>query len=178
MVWTPTDPDERHGVTGVKLNIIGQAYICTVFDNIRGGHDLQVLVARQEAEEIFIYLHTLNDLSIIPKDFPLPQDPNMRSKKCRLVKEAPHQIQEPLDEEVAPKLVSIQERQGSIRTALKFNRVDEENIDEDIEVEKLRKKLLTKYASVFKRDLSYVKTHFQDKVIHSFSLCFNSCPQL
>ena len=78
----------------------------------------------------------------------------MRSEKCRQVKEAPHQIKEfTLDAEVGPKLVTIQERQGSIRTALKFNRVDEENIDEDMEIEKLRKKLLRKYASVFKRDL-------------------------
>ena len=81
VVWTPTDPDEP--VTGVELDIIGQANICTMYDNIRGGHNLQVLVARQEAEEILIDLDTLIDLSIIPQDFPLPHDPNMRSEKCR-----------------------------------------------------------------------------------------------
>ena len=102
-------------------------------------------MARQEAEEILIDLDTLIDLSIVPQDFPLPQDPNLRSEKCRQVKEAPHQIKEfTLDEEVGPKLVTIQERQGSNRTALKFNRVDEDNIDEDMEIEKLKKKLMRK----------------------------------
>ena len=43
------------------------------------------------------------------------------------------------DDEVT-KLVTIQERQGSIRTALKFRRLDEETIDEGREIEKLRKK--------------------------------------
>ena len=105
-----------------------------MFDNIRGGHDLQVLVARQEAEEILVDLDTLIYLTIIPSDFPLPQDPSMRSEKCRQVKEAPHRIQEPLDEEVVTKLVTIQERQGSIRSALQFKKVDEDNIDKDIEI--------------------------------------------
>ena len=49
--------------------------------------------------------------------------------------------------------MSIQESQGSLRSALQFHRVNEETIDEDEDVEKLRKKLLRKYAAVFKRDL-------------------------
>ena len=82
----------------------------------------------------------------------MPLDPTMRSEKCRQVKETPHQVKEfTPDAGVGPKLVSIQERQGSIRTALKFNNI--EPIDEDIEIEKLRKILLRKYAFVFKRDL-------------------------
>ena len=65
---------------------------------------------------------------------------------------SPYQIQEfTLDSEVGPKLVSIQERQGSIRSALKFHKVNEETIDEDQDVEKLRKKLLRKYAAVFRK---------------------------
>ena len=44
--------------------------------------------------------------------------------------------------------MSIQESQGSLRSALQFHRVNEETIDEDEDVEKLRK-----YAAVFKRDL-------------------------
>ena len=154
VTWEAVDPDEPSyvGVTGVDLDIVGQASICAVFDNIKGGHNMQVLVARQEAQEILIDLDTLIDLSIVPHDFPLPQDPSMRSERCRQVREdTPHQIKE--FTEVGPKLVSIQERQGSIRTALKFNPVDEDNIDEDMEIEKLRKKLLKKYSSVFKRDL-------------------------
>ena len=54
VVWTAVDSDEPGyvGVTGVDLDIVGQANIGAVFDNIKGGHNLQVLVARQEAEEI------------------------------------------------------------------------------------------------------------------------------
>ena len=78
----------------------------------------------------------------------------MRTEKCSNVKEDNHQIKEfILDAEVGPKLVSIQERQGSVRSALQFNRVNEEIIDEDLEIEKLRKKLLKKYVAVFKHDL-------------------------
>ena len=59
----------------------------------------------------------------------------------------------PAIEEVGPKLATIQERQGSIRTSLQFHKHDEDSIDEDLDVEKIRKKLMRKYASVFKRDL-------------------------
>ena len=62
---------------------------------------------------------------------------------CRKGKEDTYQIKEfTLDTEVGRKLVSIQERQGSVRSALQFNRVNEETIDKDQDVEKLRKKLL------------------------------------
>ena len=59
VTWTAVDPDEPGyvGVTGVELDILGQANICTVFDNIKGGHNLQILVARQEAEEILVDPH-------------------------------------------------------------------------------------------------------------------------
>ena len=50
-------------------------------------------------------------------------------------------------------MTTIQERQGYIRSSLKFHKVNEETIDEDQDVEKLRKKLLRKYSAVFKRDL-------------------------
>ena len=114
--WSPVDSDEPQyvGVTGITLEIIGQTNIWVVFDNIRGGKELQVLVARQEAEEILVDLDTLMDLSIIPKDFPLPQDPKMKEDGCRSVRR-----EDPV-EEVAPKLVTIHERQGSIRSKLKF----------------------------------------------------------
>ena len=67
---------------------------------------------------------------------------------------SPYQVKEfTLDSEERPKLTTIQERQGSIRSSLKFNKVNADNIEEDQDVEKLRKKLLRKYSSVFKRDL-------------------------
>ena len=78
----------------------------------------------------------------------------MKKDSCRKVQENPYQIKRvTLDTEVGLKLVSIQERQGSVRRELQFHRVNEETIDEDQDVEKLGKKLLRKYAVVFKRDL-------------------------
>ena len=72
-----------------------------------------------------IDLDTLMDLSTIPKDFPLPQDPKMRENSSRSVKEGVP------TGEVAPNLVSIQERQGSVRSKLQSNIVDEDTIDMD-----------------------------------------------
>ena len=163
---------------------------------------MQMLVTSQQAEEILVDLDNLIDLSIVPADFPLPQDPELRSEKCRRIEENKKNIAEyveklekkieeeekrvtkqadssleeglescgsppvrghpkkqssytinPAIEEVGPKLTTIQERQGSLRSSLQFHRHDEENIDEDLDVEKLRKKLMRKYSSVFKRDL-------------------------
>ena len=143
IVWTQVDADEPScaGVTGVEVDVMGKANVWAVFDNIKGGHNLQVLITRQEADGILIDLDTLIDLSIVPPDFPLPQDPELRSDNCRRVEEnknkvteyveelekrlkeeksrkvqqspSPYQIKEfTLDSEVGPKLVSIQERQG------------------------------------------------------------------
>ena len=66
---------------------MGQANVWTVFDNIKGGHNIQVLITRQEAEETLIDLDTLIDLSIVPPDFPHPQDPELRSDNYRRVEE-------------------------------------------------------------------------------------------
>ena len=108
----------------------------------------------------------------MPPDFPLPQDPELRSDNCRRVEEnkkkateyveklekrlkkeksrkvqqnpSPYQVKEfALDSEVGPKLVTIQERQGSIRSALKFHKVNEETIDEDQDVEETPKKVFS-----------------------------------
>ena len=100
VVWTPVDSDEPSyvGVTGVEVDILGQANVWTVFDNIKGGHNLQVLVARQQAEEILIDLDTLIDLSIIPPDFPLPQDPEKRSGSCKRVQENKEKMNEYIEE--------------------------------------------------------------------------------
>ena len=145
-------------MTGVEVDVMGQANVWAVFDNIKGGHNIQVLITRQEAEEILIDLDTLIDLSLVPPDFPLPQDPELRSDNCKRVEEnkkkateyveelekrlkeeksrnvqqnpSPYQVKEfALDSEVGPKLVTIQEMQGSIRSALKFHKVNEETID-------------------------------------------------
>ena len=45
----------------------------------------------------------------------------VKNDKCRKVQPNPYQVKEfILESEVGPKLVSIQERQGSLRSALKF----------------------------------------------------------
>ena len=87
--WTPVDEDEPQysGVTGCQVDVIGQANAWSVFDNVRGGHNMQMLITRQEAEEILVDLDSLIDLSIVPADFPLPQDPELRSERCRRVEE-------------------------------------------------------------------------------------------
>ena len=89
IVWTQVDADEPScaGVTGVEVDVMGKANVWAVFDNIKGGHNLQVLITRQEADGILIDLDTLIDLSIVPPDFPLPQDPELKSDNCRRVEE-------------------------------------------------------------------------------------------
>ena len=74
IVWTQVDADEPScaGVTGVEVDVMGKANVWAVFDNIKDGQNMQVLVTRQEAEEILVDLETLIDLSIVPPDFPLP----------------------------------------------------------------------------------------------------------
>ena len=73
------------------------------------------------------------------KEFIEELEKKVKKDSCRKVQEKPYQIKEfTLDSEVGPKLVSIQERQGSVRSALQFHRVNEETIDEDQDVEKLQ----------------------------------------
>ena len=49
--------------------------------------------------------------------------------------------------------MNIRERQGSIRSHTKFNKVDEDNIDLDQDIAKLKTKLMVEFGDVFKRDL-------------------------
>ena len=50
IVWTQVDADEPSytGVTGIEVDVKGQANVWAVFDKIKGGHNIQVLVTRQE----------------------------------------------------------------------------------------------------------------------------------
>ena len=56
VVWTPFDAYQASyiGVNRIELNILRQANLWMIFENIKGGHSVQVLIARQEAEEILI----------------------------------------------------------------------------------------------------------------------------
>ena len=96
-------------MTGVELDIIGQASLWLAFNNLKGAKELKVLIARQEVVEILITLDSLMEWSIIPKDFPMPKDPKQKIERFRSVKE-----QTPV------KLLDIRDRQGSIISHLKL----------------------------------------------------------
>ena len=93
-------------MTGVELDIIGQASLWLAFNNLK---ELKLLIARQEVVEILISLDSLMEWSIIPKDFPMTQDLKQKIERSRSVKE-----QTPV------KLVDIRYRQGSIISHLKL----------------------------------------------------------
>ena len=86
-------------------------------------------------------------MGTIHKDFPLPIDRNMREspEKVRLMNNE--------NKRNPTKLVDILERQGSMRSSLKFHEVDEDTIDIDRELSKIKKRLLQKYHKVFKDEL-------------------------
>ena len=96
-------------MTGVELDIIGQASLWLAFNNLKGAKELKVLIARQEVVEILISLDSLMECCIIPKDFPMPQDPKQTFERFRSVKE-----------QTFVKLVDIRDRQGSIISHLKL----------------------------------------------------------
>ena len=56
--WVVPDSDEPSyvGVTGVELDIVGQASLWVAFSNLKEAKELKVLISRQEAEEILIDL--------------------------------------------------------------------------------------------------------------------------
>ena len=96
-------------MTGVELDMIGQASLWLAFNNLKGAKELKLLIARLEVVEIMISPVSLMEWSIMPKDFPMPQDPKQKIKRSRSVKE-----QTPV------KLVDIRDRQGSIISHLKL----------------------------------------------------------
>ena len=87
-------------------------------------------------------------MGVVHNEFPLPFDPAKREdpEKIRLVNTA-------INRENPTHLVDILERQGSIRTSMKFNGVDEDTIDIDRELAKIKARLLKKYHMVFKDEL-------------------------
>ena len=96
-------------MTGVELDIIGQASLWLAFNKLKGAKELKVLIARQEVVEILISLDSLMEWSIIPKDFSMPQDPKQKIEIFRSVKE-----------QTSAKLVDIRDIQGPIISHLKL----------------------------------------------------------
>ena len=80
--------------------------------------------------------------------FPLPIDPANRedAETIRIVNTA-------INRENPTHLVDILERQGSLRTSMKFHAVDEDTVNLDRELAKIKARLLKKYHMVFKDDL-------------------------
>ena len=87
-------------------------------------------------------------MGVVQNEFPLPFDPAKREdpEKIRLVNTA-------INKENPTHLVDILERQGSIRTSMKYHAVDEDTIDIDRELAKIKTRLLRKYHMVFKDEL-------------------------
>ena len=106
---------------------------------------IPVLICREEGEECIVDLDALKDMGVVHKEFPLPFDPANREdpEKIRLVNTA-------INRENPTHLVDILERQGSIRTSMKFHAVDEDTVDLDRELAKIKARLLKKYHMVFK----------------------------
>ena len=86
-------------------------------------------------------------MGIILKDSPLPINRNLTEspEKIRLVNNE--------SKRNPTKLVDILERQGSMRTSL--HEVDEDTIDIDRELSKIKKRLLQKYHKVSDKELVY-----------------------
>ena len=84
----------------------------------------------------------------VHENFPLPIDPTKREdpEKIRLVNTE-------INRRDPTHLVDILERQGSMRTSMKFHAVDEDTVDIDRDLAKIKARLLRKYHMVFKDDL-------------------------
>ena len=55
-------------------------------------------MSRAGTDKILVDLDTLINLSIVPPDFPLPQDPELRTEKCRRVEENKKKASEYVEE--------------------------------------------------------------------------------
>ena len=90
--------------------------------------EIEAPLCKEESDESLIDLDSRQDMGIIHKDFSLQisKHPRESPEKVRLVNNENKRNQ--------TKLVDILERQGSMRTTLKFHEVDEDTIDIDKEV--------------------------------------------
>ena len=101
------------------MTIVGQTTAFVKLDIIKHPLKLDFLVCSDDRDEGLLSLDTLKELSIIPKDFPLPMDRGMRVSRLHRVKEREKEESESEDIE-KQKLVEIKERIGSLRTKLIF----------------------------------------------------------
>ena len=82
------NPDEPGvmSASGHDMTIIGQATFFVKFDILKNPKRMRVLICEEEGDEILINVQSLVDWSILPPNFPEPQDPK---EKVRLAKSVP-----------------------------------------------------------------------------------------
>ena len=94
--WQDVDKDESTfmSATNHELTIVGQTTTFVKLDSIKHPVKIQFLVCSDDGDEGLLSLDTLKELSIVPRDFPLPMDRAMRETKLNRVKEAEMDEQE------------------------------------------------------------------------------------
>jgi hypothetical protein len=101
------------------MKIVGQTEFWVKFDNLKHPKKIHALVAEEAGDEILIDMDLLIELSILPKNFPLPMDEEERETKVKKVTVKDTKV----------KLVEIKEKKGSIRSQMKFRTQEEEDFD-------------------------------------------------
>ena len=66
---------------------MGRAVIKVSYTTLKNPKQLEVLVCKQESEELLVDLDSLIEWSIVPGDFPVPQNPKERPESIRKVSE-------------------------------------------------------------------------------------------
>ena len=112
-------------VTNEDLTIIGQTTAFIKLDVVKHPVMVEFLVCTDDGDEGLLSLDTLKELTIIPRDFPLPMDRSMREPRVRRIKET----EEEAEVEKAEKLKHFdsKERVGSMRSKLEMNQMGEED---------------------------------------------------
>ena len=88
------------------MDIVGQTHFWVKFDNMKNPKYIRALIANEAGEEILLDLDLLIEWSILPPDFPNPQDPAERETKARKVT---------VKESTKEKLVEVKVKNGSQR---------------------------------------------------------------
>ena len=86
---------------------------------------LEFLVCTDDGDEGLLSLDTLKELTIVPKDFPLPIDRKMREPRVRRIRVHEEEAEEEKVEKVEH--FTLQERVGSMRSKLGMNQLTEED---------------------------------------------------
>ena len=93
--WRELDRDESTfvSVTNEELTIIGQTTAFIKLDVVKHPVKMDFLVCTDDGDEGLLSLDTLKELSVIPKDFPLPMDKSMREPRVRRVTETEKEVE-------------------------------------------------------------------------------------